>query len=179
MEWPIYTQVRSLPVWFNEGYIFYVHVQECVTQCLVLLQLLYPACFHGLPSAVLQWQWQRGLYQSTAGCFNPPLSRWNAGPSSPCSRSASKMRRPPWSLTAVDTRHQSMACSRTQTSASLQPDPSVSGLSIYTLCIFTTAWMIRMVVLVQGECKVNVLGYSKKAWSWSEVTGSEAQALWC
>ena len=104
----------------------------------------------------------RAYINLPTGCFNPPLSRWNVALSprrSSDGRSGSKIcARPRSNLTAVmDTLHQTTQCSRTQTSSSpnwIQMS-QVSGSSIYTLCIFTTGRMIRMLAS-SARAKENV-----------------------
>lgn len=111
-----------------------------------------------------------------AGCFNPPLSRWNVALSLRCSsdgRSASKI-----CALAPQTWPQSWTpCTKSSSAAEHKPLPPrnwiqmsrVSVSSIYTLCIFTTGRMIRMLARSEENVGAIFFGYSKETRSLSGV----------
>lgn len=112
-----------------------------------------------------------------AGCFNPPLSRWNAALSLRCSsdgRSGSKI-----CARAPQTWPQSWTpCSKSSSAAEHKPLPprnwiqmsQVSVSSIYTLCIFTTGRMISMLARSEENVGAIFFDYSKETRSLSGVS---------
>lgn len=111
-----------------------------------------------------------------AGCFNPPLSRWNVALSLRCSgdgRSGAKI-----CAHAPQAWPQSWTpCAKSSSAAEHKPLPPrnwiqmsrVSVSSIYTLCIFTTGQMIRMLERSEENAGAIFSGYSEETRSLSGV----------